>query len=36
MDITCMTIFYIDVYRIDIVSQREVKKVEPTKPTANN
>ena len=25
---TCMTIFYVSVYRIDIIRQREVKKVE--------
>ena len=33
-----MTIFYIlvCVYRIDVISQREVKKVEPTKPTTKN
>ena len=33
---TCMTIFYIDFCKIDIIRQREVKKVESAKPTANN
>lgn len=33
---TCMTIFYVNVYRIDTVRQREVEKVKSAKLTANN
>ena len=33
---TCMTIFYVNVYRIDIIRQREVEKVKSAKLTANN
>ena len=31
-----MTIFYVNDYRIDIIRQREVKKVKSAKPTAKN
>ena len=33
---TCMAIFYVNVYRIDIIRQREVKKVKSAEPTANS